>query len=122
VSCRLIQNGVADWISPGPNETLVIFNRLAKAWHNWGAIEIYVDGEYALELNNKQTGRVLLPQGNHSIQARSAVTGLYSETVNITAGADTITYIADIGGEGGGRKNPDLTPPSLALQEQMDAE
>ncbi|MDR0670629.1 MAG: hypothetical protein LBF95_11180 [Treponema sp.] len=111
VSCQLIQNGVADWVIPGPNETLVIFYLPQNVS---GGLEIYVEGEYALELNAKQTAQILLSYGNHSLQARYTGTGLLSEPLIITADSNSVTYIMNIGKWGMGDKN---TPASFTLQQ-----
>ena len=73
---------------PGPNETALIIQRNEMPVYAGFKERVYIDGVQKLVLTNGGQGRVIVPNGNHTIHADLYT--LTSEKVSFTAGSGTM--------------------------------
>jgi hypothetical protein len=73
---------------PGPNETALIIQRNEMPVYSGFKERIYIDGAQKLVLTNGGQGRIIVPNGNHTIHADLYT--LTSQKVSFTASSGTM--------------------------------
>jgi hypothetical protein len=73
---------------PGPNETAVIIQRNKMSIYSGFKERIYIDGKQRLVLRNGDQGRIIVPNGTHTIHADLYT--LTSQKVSFSAGSGTM--------------------------------
>jgi hypothetical protein len=88
LSACISMGSSGDYREPGPNETALIIQRNEMPVYAGFKERVYIDGVQKLVLANGGQGRIIVPNGNHTIHADLYT--LTSEKVTFTAGSGTM--------------------------------